>query len=183
MGIEREIISLKQATEMLKGKVISLEPKNDKPQWVFDPEDGATKRLDGRFFEGRIVDRGAFNQLAIIEEPNKPEGTSLIGQVVVEFDPENGLVKTRKSKGLNGEILELKPSSLSKGEISEKGQKCGNIETNPQRIGGGYIEIVLMNTNIPSAEGMTPLEFIAQSTDARSISALAKAGLLGKGKE
>ena len=182
MSAERNIISLEQVKEKFGDAVVSLEPKSNNPQWIFDLKDGAIRRLDGRFFEGIIVDREAFSQLAIIEEPNKPEGTNFIGQVIVEFDPENGLVRTRKSKGLNGEVLELKPSSLSKGEISEKGKKSGFIEANPQRIGGGYIEIVLIETSFPAEEGMKPERFVEQSTDARSMSALAKAGLLGKSK-
>jgi hypothetical protein len=154
MSAERNIISLEEAGRTLgENVIISLEPKNDKPQWHFDPKDGVIRRLDGKFCEGRVVDRGPFSQLAIIEEPNKPEGTNLIGQVVVEFDHENGLVKTRRNKGLNGEVLELKPSSLSKGEITEKGKKCGLFEANPQRIGGGYVEVVLIETELPIEEG------------------------------
>ncbi len=149
--------------------------------WCFDPATGRSGRGDGKFFDGRYVDRGGWGQLVLYEEPNlsQPEDGSsrVVGHVIVEWNHQHGQIKVRvrKAKGLNGEMLELKPSSISKGELAEKGlEPVGYIESNPQRI-VGMIAVYSVEVNaIPEAELMTPAEFRKQSTDGRSLAALAK---------
>lgn len=157
--------------------------------WCFDPATGRISRGDGKFHDARVVSRGDYNQLALHEEPNVPQPESgsgfselplyrVVGHVVIEltsYRPPR--VRVRKAKGLNGEILELAPSSVSKGVLAEKGmQPVGYIESNPQRI-EGMIAVYLVHADFPDEEGMTPDEFRKQSRDARSLAALAKAGL------
>ena len=170
------IISGRDAAEAIGNfAFIALEPDN---QWGFDLKQERIRRKDGKFFEVQMRNRGSFCQPAIIEEPNKPKDTDIIGQVVIEYD--GMYVRARTVQGLNGPVLELMPSSLSKGELVESGRVVGKIEANPQRIGGGYIEVVLVDVVLifKGEGGIPPWEFVRRSTDARSIAALAKAGLL-----
>lgn len=186
-----EIITLEEARRRLgENVVVCLEPDEVRGAkigggksgelWCFDPATGRSGRGDGKFHDARYVDRGGWGQIALYEEPNVPvpeDGSPrVVGHVVIEQSP-GGLVRVRKAKGLNGEILELKPSSISKGELAEKGMKpVGYIESNPQRI-EGMIAVYVVVAYFPNAEGMMPGEFRKQSTDGRSLSALAKAGL------
>ncbi len=89
-----------------------------------------------------------------------------------------GLVRVRSNKGLNGPIIELKPSSLSKGELEAEGRTPDALlEANPQRL-TGFIAVFLNRIEFDDTEGMTPGEFVSKSTDGRSIAALAKLELL-----
>ncbi len=152
--------------------------------WCFDPATGRSCRGDGKFCDARYVDRGGWGQIALYEEPNVPQSADptmprIVGHVVIETTRKYGalLVRVRKATGLNGGILELKPSSISKGELAEKGLKpVGFIETNPQRI-EGIIAVYVVEMDFPEAEGMTVIQFGRHSTDGRSLAALAKAGL------
>jgi len=200
----QEIISLKEAQKRLdrgKGPVmICLEPdeilekkttpdetEKDKSAelWVFNSATGESGRIDDRFFKICYVDRGGWGQLGVYEEPHvlvdEYYGFPLyriVGHVIIDVAPD-GRVQSRKAKGLEGEILELKPSSVSKGELVEKEMTpAGYFLANPQRI-MGYIAVYL--NPVPAAEGegwMLPRDFVAASTDGRSITALTKAGLL-----
>jgi hypothetical protein len=155
--------------------------------WCFDPATGRIRRGDGKFFDVRMVNRGGWFQPVIHEEPNVPapeDGSPrVVSHVVIEMNRYGApRVRVRRIQGLNGEVLELKPSSISKGELADKGKLVGNFydsnffESNPQHI-EGVIEVYLVNADFPDAEGMTPDEFRRQSTDGRSLAALAKAGL------
>ncbi len=175
-----EIISQEEARRRLgEDVVIGLEPKNE---WVFDIEKGAIRRTDGRFHDGRVVQHpGGWYVLAIHEEPNTPEPSDgshrIVGHTIVDLNP-RGLVRVRTNKGLNGTIQELKPSSLSKGELESEGRAPDAVlEANPQRL-TGFIAVYLNRVEFDDTEGMTPGEFVSKSTDGRSISALAKLKLL-----
>lgn len=190
----KEIITLEEARRRLgENVVVCLEPddvrgakigggKNDE-LWCFDPATGRSGRGDGKFCDARYVDRGGWGQIALYEEPNVPapeDGSPrVVGHVVIEVNNFAApRVHVRHAKGLNGEILELKPSSISKGELAEKGTKpVGTfVESNPQRI-VGVMEVYVAVVDFPDAEGMIPDDFRKQSTEGRSLSALAKAGL------
>jgi hypothetical protein len=160
-----EVIAAKEAT----GKVADL--------WIFDPQTGRIQRGDRKFYALGVVHHpGGWNLGAVIEEPGVPEpeiGSRIVGHVIVEVNP-HGYVHVRHANGLNGEILELKPSSLSKGELDASGrQPDAIIEANPQRILGS-IAVYRHDVEFPDKEGMLPAEFIAESTDGRSIAAVAK---------
>lgn len=185
-----ECITLEEAQRRLGGASIYLESEavvkkklaegKGTELWIYVPDLGRIARGDGKFFDIRMVDRGGWFQPVIHEEStvSAPEDGSprVIGHVIIERNP-NGYVRTRRAKGLNGEVLELKPSSVSKDQLADKGMKpVGLAESNPQRI-RGVMEIYLVNMDFPDAEGMTPAEFRKQSTDGRSLSALDKAGL------
>jgi hypothetical protein len=155
--------------------------------WGFNFETGAIGRDDGKYFEMRVVQHpGGWPIAAVYEEPGTPQpddgSPRIVGQVIIDVDAQ-GRVGARKAKGLNGETLELKPSSVSKGELAKSDpdpdRKPVVFETNPQRIVGfvGYF----VNRVEAHPEGTIVLtldEFVAQSTDGRSLAALAKAGLL-----
>jgi hypothetical protein len=145
--------------------------------WVFNPATGVSGRGDGKFFQVEYVDRGGWGQLAIREEPNAPQGRT-VGQVVVQVNAKNQ-VRFRRTKGLNGEVLELHPSSLSKGELVEHGAGVGLIETNPQRI-IGTVQALLVYGEFPDEEAMWVTDFIEQSTDGRSLAALLALGVAGE---
>ena len=191
----KEIITLEEARRRLgEGVVICLEPDailerkvaEDKAAelWCFDPVTGRSGRGDGKFHDARYVERGGWGQIALYEEPNVPQPADptmprVVGHVVIETTRKYGalLVRVRKATGLNGGMLELKPSSISKGELAEKGLKpVGDIESNPQRI-VGMIAVYVMETDFPEEEGRTVIQFGRHSTDGRSLAALAKAGL------
>ena len=151
--------------------------------WVFDPENGTIRRGDNKFHAcGLVLHPGGWHAAAIIEEPSilPPEqGPRIIGHVIVDVNP-RGYVRVRTNKGLNGDILELKPSSISKGEIeSSRRTPDALFEANPQRI-SGTIAVFRNDVEFPDKEGMNPSEFVFRSTDARSITAIAKLGLLAR---
>ncbi|MFA5128373.1 MAG: hypothetical protein WC445_00195 [Patescibacteria group bacterium] len=194
----KETITLAEARKRLgENVVVCLEPDAVREKkvtenkaaelWIFDPATGWSCRGDGKFHDARYVDRGGWGQIALYEEPNVPQpedgSPRVVGHVVIEMNRYGApRVRVRRTKGLNGEVLELKPSSISKGELADKGKLVGTfydsnfVESNPQRI-MGMIAIYLVNADFPDEEGMTPDEFRRQSTDGRSLSALAKAGL------
>lgn len=152
--------------------------------WGFDLGSGAIRRGDQRFFDLRVgVHPGGWPTGFITEEPRVPESEDgqprVIGHVIIDVNAENRIA-VRKAKGLNGEIWELKPSSLSKGELDESGQSpAGYFEANAQRINGTIAIFVNRVDAFPEGTvSMTVAEFAAQSTDGRALSALAKAGLL-----
>lgn len=188
-----KIISLEEAQKLLGNVVICLEPEKtmqdkitagkEKELWIFSPVTGVSGRGDKKFFEVRLIAREGFNQLVIWEEPGieKPDDKRIVGQVIIEVW-DNQII-ARKAKGVNGEILELKPSSISKGELAKNGVKpIGYIEANPQRI-VGTIEVYMVKlseepTLKPGEELMYPTHFANKSTDARSLAALVAAGIL-----
>lgn len=190
--MSKKIISLAEAIARLGDDVvICLEPnstltakvdggKTDE-LWVFDPTTGRMGRGDGRFFAvDGYVDRGGWGHPGVIEEPGLPfpeDGPRIIGHVIVEVNG-SGLVRARDGKGLNGPILELAPSSISKGDLAgDEETPIGFVEANPQRIGGGLIAVYLHHSDFADADGITPDNFRKRSTDGRSLSALAKCGL------
>ncbi|MFH2136362.1 MAG: hypothetical protein ABII19_01860 [Patescibacteria group bacterium] len=185
-----ECITREEAQRRLGGASIYLEPEaivkkkltegKGTELWIYFPDLGRIARGDGKFFDILTVDRGGWFQPVIHEErhvPTPEDGSPrVVGHVIVETNG-RGFVRVRRAKGLNGEILELKPSSLSKGELAEKGLlPHGYFESNPQRI-EGMIAAYLALVDFPDEEGMTPSEFRRQSTDGRSLAALAKVGL------
>lgn len=188
------IISLQEAQQLLGADVVvCLEPDDireakqgtDKETelWVWDPLTGRTRRGDNKFFDVRYVHRDTYGHPAIYQEPllaDPPEGECRVhGHVIVDTNAA-GLVRVRKAQGLNGEIFELKPSSVSKGELAAAGeQPVGYFEADPQLVGGGYIAVYhRQNVDFQNTDGMAPRAFAEQSTDGRSVSALAKCGLL-----
>jgi hypothetical protein len=150
--------------------------------WGFDSETNQIVREDGKYFALGIVQHpGGYPVGAVIEEPSippTPDGSPrIVGHVIVDVNP-RGLVRAREAKGLNGPILELKPSSVSKGELESSGRKPDAIfEANPQRIQGS-IAVFRNDVEFPDEEGIAPRAFIERSADGRSITALAKLGLL-----
>ncbi|MDO8435534.1 MAG: hypothetical protein Q7S89_02530 [bacterium] len=197
----RKLISLEQARNALKtlgeGVAICLESDESRAAkeaagkadelWRLElGEDGLTWRIrrgDDKFYDVRWADRGGYGHPQMFQEPNlpdPPEGERrIVGHVIVEQNT-NGLVRVRTVKGLNGEVLELKPSSISKGDLAASGEEpAGYFQADPQRIGGGYIAVYhRSNMDFPDTEGMSALEVIVSSTDGRAINAVAKAGLL-----
>lgn len=186
------LVSWRDAKHILHNDLLLLEPpESADPKiqagkslelWVYDPQLSVIRRGDNRFhFAGVVRHPGGWFTCAIVEEPNinAPEdgGPRIVGHVIVDVNP-RGFIRARTAKGLNGDILELKPSSVSKGELDQSGRKPdATFEANPQRI-MGTIAVYRNNVEFPDEEGMRPLDFVAQSTDGRSITALAKLGLL-----
>ncbi len=179
-------ITLEQAQKALeekfgKGVKISLEPiieGKEKQLWRFDPQTGKIGRDDDKLYEVEVVfreDKG-FYQLRLKEEPGTDD--LIVGHVGVEIFGDKVVV--RKNSGFNGNILELKPSSLSKGEKLAPSSRCiTNIEANPQRISGQIkccVKVLDNKPELASGEFLMPIkEFLEQTTDGRSISALVKA--------
>ena len=174
-----------------EGVKIALEPialGNEDRMWRFDPTTGIIGRDDRALFEAEVVfrrDKGYY-QLMIREEPGADEEATkrqgiegrVVGEVIIERY--NGIVVTRHNSGLNGKILELKPSSFYKGELMPKdATPIAFIEANPQRI-EGLIAVYVIDTEEPLEAGpgeelMSLEDFIRQTTDGRSLSAIAKA--------
>ncbi len=189
-----ECITREEAQRRLGGASIYLEPEaivkkklaegKGTELWIYLPDLGRIARGDRKFFDILTVDRGGWFQPVVHEEPSVPQPADptmprVVGHVVIETTRKYGalLVRVRKATGLNGGMLELKPSSISKGELAEKGLKpVGFIEANPQRI-EGMIAVYVMETDFPEEEGMTVIQFGRHSTDGRSLAALRKAGL------
>jgi hypothetical protein len=192
------IITLAEARSRLDATFICLEPREvaekklaegkEAELWGIDLVAGRICRGDGKFHDARVVSRGNYNQLVLHEEPNVPQPESgsgfselplyrVVGHVIVAMN-NRGLVRVRWANGLNGKVLELLPSSISKDQLAEKGmQPVGYIESNPQRIEGMIAVYFVRGADFPAEEGMDPDEFRNQSTDGRSLAALAKAGL------
>ena len=194
MGFGARFVSLGAVRDWLDDRVVVLESEEavakklaagkEAELWCFDAgKGGVIRRGDGKFHEiGVLHHPGGWGVAGVNEEPNitelDPEGRRIVGHVIVEKNAA-GEVRVRKNKGLSGEILELQPSSITKGELADAGEvPVGYMEANPQRI-KGFIAVYVRTMEF--AEGttvMSPAEFAAQSTDGRSITALAKAGLL-----
>lgn len=186
------LVSRQDAMHILHGDQLLLEPpESADPKiqagkslelWVYDPQISVIRRGDNKFHHAGVVRHpGGWYTCAIIEEPNinAPEdgGPRIVGHVIVDVNP-RGFIRSRTNKGLNGDILELKPSSVSKGELDQSGRKPDALfEANPQRI-DGTIAVFRNDIEFPDEEGIRPSEFVACSTDGRSITALAKLGLL-----
>jgi len=128
--------------------------------WGFDPQTGRIKRGDGKFHAGEVVRHfGGYNAFAIREEPNLEPPTDgspfVIGHVIVDVNP-RGFVRVRDGKGLIGPIRELKPSSVSKGELApDHATPAGFFQANCQRI-VGHIAVYRNDVEFPDAEGETP---------------------------
>ncbi len=153
--------------------------------WAFDPARGQIRRGDGKFHAGEVVKHpGGWNILALREEPNLSPPTDgspfVIGHVIVDVNG-SGLVRVRDAKGLMGPIRELKPSSISKGELASANQTpAGFFQANCQRI-VGHIAVYRNDTDFTDAEGLTPEAYRVESInngDGRALSALAVLGLL-----
>jgi len=151
--------------------------------WGFDLTTGNIRRGDGELHEAGMFQHPAGHWMAAVNEQPKvveldEEHRRIVGHVIIEKNA-IGQVRIRQNQGLNGPILELQPSSITKGELADAKEKpVGYMEANPQRI-RGFIAVYVRTMEF--AEGtivMTPAEFVAQSTDGRSITALVKAGLL-----
>lgn len=176
-GIFGEVRIVLEPDSIFEQKIVQ---KKEAELWCFDPATGRIDRADQRFHDARYVDRGGYGQVAIYEEPSVPQPVDgsprIVAQVVVTMTDSQSLC-VRRTPGLNGEVVELQPSSLSKGELAsgEKIAKRGLIESNPQRI-QGVMEAVLVFENTSTAEKMSPEAFRAVSTDCRSLGALAALG-------
>lgn len=186
------LVSRQDAMHILHGDQLLLEPpESADPKiqagkslelWVYDPQMSIIRRGDNKFHFADVVRHpGGWYTCAIIEEPSVPKPANgsprIVGHVIVDVNP-RGFIRARTVKGLNGDILELKPSSVSKGELDQSGRKPDALfETNPQRI-DGTIAVYRHDVEFPDEEGMKPLDFVAKSTDGPSITALAKLGLL-----
>jgi len=177
--------------EFGKGIKLALEPivsEREDQLWRFDLVTGIVGRNDRALYEAEVVfreDKGYY-QLKITEEPGADEKATkrqgiegrVVGEVIIERH--NGIVVTRHNSGFNGKILELKPSSLSKGELMPKDAiPIAFIEANPQRI-EGLIAIYVIDVKEPLEAGqgeelMSLEEFIRKTTDGRSLGAIAKA--------
>ena len=185
--MSKEMITLEEARIALeekfgKGVKISLEPiisGEEDRLWRFDPATGKIGRDDGNLYEVEVVfreDKG-FYQLRLKEEPGVED--SVVGHVGVEIFGD--MVVVRENSGFNGDILELRPSSLSKGEKLAPGSRCiTNTEANPQRIKGMIkccVKVLDEEPELASGEYLMPIEkFLAQTTDGgRSMTALVKA--------
>lgn len=151
--------------------------------WCFDPATGQIERGDNRFFDMRVdLHPQGYNNAMIFEEPGIPQPADgsprIVGQIVVTVNA-HGRVKTRVGLGLDGEILELQPSSLSKAELADPAKivRTGRLLlSNPQRI-SGFMQPVLVAEEFPNEQGMTPEEFRQRSSDCRSLGALDALGL------
>jgi hypothetical protein len=152
--------------------------------WVLDPERRCIRRLDGRFFEVRWFDRGAFGQPGIYEEPAGPDphpgNPRIVGHVIITINP-NEFVHVTKARGLDGnEFVQATMTSLSnpKAVTPPSGSEwTGLVQFNPQRIGGGFVSVYLVREEFPDEQGMTVEALKEQTTDGRTLAALAKIGL------
>ncbi len=153
--------------------------------WAFDLARGQIRRGDGKFHASGVVQHpGGWNILAIREEPNLEAPTDgslrVIGHVIVDANS-SGFIRVRDAKGLSGPIRELKPSSISKGELAGGHEvPVGYFQANPQRL-IGHIAVYRNDCDFPDSEGMTPEAYRVASInngDGRALSALAVLGLL-----
>jgi hypothetical protein len=108
--------------------------------WGFHLGTARLQRGDGKFHAADIGPHPkGYYLLRLIEEPNitPPEdGSHIIGHVIVEVNPD-GYVRVRMMIGLNGETIELNPSSVTKDELDQSGRSPDGIfDTNLQRIVG-----------------------------------------------
>ena len=146
--------------------------------WRFDPATGRIDRGDQRYFAMGVQQHpsGPWFTGLVIEEPGQPDA-EYVGHVIVDVNP-RGLVRHGNERGLNGEVLKLGSSSVSKGELDASGRyPDAVIELNAQRI-KGLVAVYRNDVEFDDSEGMNPQDFVAQSTDSRAICALAKLGLL-----
>jgi len=179
-------VTLKEAQKALeekfgKGVKIALEPivpEKEDQLWRFDLLTGKIGRDDGKLYEAKIVFREdkEFWQLRLKEEPGTDD--PIVGHVGVEIFKD--MVVVRENSGFNGNILELRPSSVSKGEKLASGSRCiTNVEANPQRIKGFIkccVKVLDEEPELAPGERLMPIkEFLAQTTDGRSMAALIKA--------
>jgi len=170
---------------------IALEPiveGREEQLWSFDSVAGIMGRADKLLYEARVKYREdkKYYSLVLVEEPGADEKSTtregIAGRVVGDLIIErySGIVVTRKNSGFNGEILELKPSSLSKGDLAPMGKvPLAYFESNPQRI-EGLIAIYVVDVEEdfvlgPGEQRMSLEEFIRRTTDGRSLGAIAKA--------
>ena len=180
------MITLEEARAVLEsefgeGVKIALEPiisEKEDQLWRFDPLTGKIGRDDSKLYEVEVVfreDKG-FYQLRMKEEPGTDD--PIIGHVGVEIFRD--MVVVRENSGFNEDFLELKPSSLSKGEKLAPSSRCiTNVEANPQRIKGLIkccVKVLDEKPELAPGEFLMPIkEFMEETTDGRSISALVKA--------
>lgn len=180
------MITLEEARIVLESKFgegveVALEPivsgKEDQ-LWRFDPLTGKIGRDDSKLYEVEVVFREDkdFYQLRLKEEPGTED--LVVGHVGVEIFED--MVVVRENSGFNREILELKPSSLSKGEKLTPSSRCiTNVEANPQRIKGLIkccVKVLDEKPELAPGEFLMSIEeFMKKTTDGRSISALVKA--------
>ncbi len=143
------MINLAKAQELLgKNTIICYEPdsvilaniasEKYSELWGYNVATAISGRGDKKYFDVRLIDRGGYYQLVIYEEPGIETVIGeirVVGEIIIEIS--EGIIVARKAKGLNGPIYELKPSSISKGELAPENQKpIAFIESNPQRIMG-----------------------------------------------
>ncbi len=173
------VITLEEAIVRLGDNVvIALEAGG---QWVFDPANRRIKRLDGRFFEIKMFDRGTFEQPGIYEEPALPHSQGeprIIGNIKLSMNP-RGFIRSSVARGLDGqEFTQALLSSLSNPQVveyDERAVKSALISTNPQRIGGGFARVFLVREEFPDEEGAS-VEELKRTTDGRTLAALAALG-------
>lgn len=149
----------------------------------FDPELGPVLgRADGRFHRAFVGTHSrGYPCLLIEEEPlvtdRDEQNRRIVGHIVIEVNP-NGLIRGRKAAGIENDVLELCPSSISKGELaSTNATPIGYVMANCQRL-TGHMAVYLTHVDFPNEDGMTPEAFCQASEDGRALAALAKAGLL-----
>ncbi len=178
-------ITLPEAEEALRGATeIVLDPKG---AWVFDLATREIRRTDGKFYAIRMVDMGGYEAPIVFEEPGiaSVEGELReVAHVIIDVAPD-GTVKARPTRCADGSTtLELAPSSISKGEVMATrgiGHTCANLKRIDGDIGVHVRNLTETEVTADEAKGerwMSPKDFVEQSRDGRSITALAKAGLL-----
>lgn len=153
--------------------------------WGFDLATGSIRRADGKYHALVVgMHPGGYPVAFIMEEPSvtevDEEGRRIVGHVIVEINAE-GKLAVREAKGLNGAIWELKPSSVSKGELDKSDEKpVGHIQSNCQRLSGWIAVYLHKAESFPEGTVlMDPGQFATVSADAgRSLGAIVKAGLL-----
>lgn len=151
--------------------------------WCWDPSSGDVGRGDGKFYVGRVVKHfGGWYLYAVYQEPKVPvpdEGPRVVGHVIVVTNAA-GLLKVKKGKGIEGPILELGASSISKGDIDKSGEEpVVQYIADPQRIMGS-IAVYHHVEEFPAEEGMVVRNYVLQTNDGRSLAAIAKLHVLGK---
>jgi hypothetical protein len=174
----RQILSEDLHELIGEGAVVALDR-----DWVFNPAERCIRRRDGRFFEVRMFDRGSFEQPGIYEEPQVPDPDSgdprIVGHVVITINS-GGLVHVTKARGLDGtEFVQATMSSLSNPKaVTPPGGaiRTGLVQFNPQRI-AGLVLVHLVREDFPDEQGMTVEALKEQTTDGRTLAALAKIGL------
>lgn len=179
-------------TRVLLEDDASLAKNGETGVYCLDADTWRMDCLDNRLCYGAVVKHPhkGYYLPEIFEEPKKTDrdaqGRRIIGHVIIKMDKQHRLI-ARKNFGLEGEVLELEPSSLRKAENGEGRLADPNqtpdaaIRFNCQRIEGhGAVYLQFVDDCMEAADPtkgdivMTLEDYIAQSDDGRMLSALLK---------